>query len=314
MQIWSITNDFAGMRAQALGLARALGEILGAEVVEKITPIQNARTEAPPDVVVGCGSSAVFPTLGLKRKFGAFAVFVQRPFFGERFFDAVLRPRHDGPGGRNALAITGSVGPVSAASLRARRKSALARFDGAAAPRIGVLLGGANRAFAFSPPDCARIRDWALQMREETGGTSLATASRRTGAENIRVLGDDFLWKDGKNGRVGGSGWEENPYLDILAAADILAVTGDSVNMLSESCASGCPVVIFPPVLRSGWRAGRVAAKFMHFHAELESRGLARMWPAEGGSLRGWEQWKSSGLDETARAAEWLAEKIRARR
>ena len=307
MRIWSVTPGLAGMRAQAAGVSRALGEILGAEVLEKTVRangrIENADEDSPPDIAVGCGSSAVLPTLRLKRWFGIFAVFAQRPFLGESFFDAVLRPRHDGLGGKNTLAITGSVGPVSGAVLQARREKALARFAKAQSPRIGVLLGGANRAFSFSQEDCARVRDAVLQMQKESGGTILATASRRTGAENIRILGDGFLWEDGG----------ENPYLDILATADILAVTGDSVNMLSEACSSGRPVVIFPPVLQPGWRSQQAAVKFRNFHAELESRGLARMLPAAGGSLRGWETWESPGLDETARAAEWLAGKIRAR-
>ena len=311
MRIWSVTNGLAGMRAQAAGVSRALGEILGADVLEKTVRsggrIEQAEGDLPPDIAVACGSSAALPTLRLKRRFGTFTVFTQRPFFGQSFFDAVLRPRHDGPGGKNTLAITGSVGPVSGAVLQARREKALARFAGAQSPRIGVLLGGANRAFSFAPEDCARVRDAVVQMRAESGGTILATASRRTGADNIHVLGDGFLWEDGG----------DNPYLDILAAADILAVTADSVNMLSEACSSGRPVVIFPPVLRPGWRSGRAAVKFRNFHAELESRGLARMLPVAGGNLRGWEAWretwKSPGLDETARAAEWLAGKIRAR-
>ena len=289
------------MRAQAAGLARALAGILQAEVLEKTVPL--SAVDSPPEVAVACGGSAVWPALNLKRKFGSFAVFTQRPFFGESFFDAVLRPGHDGPGGKNSLAITGSVGPVSAEVLAARRASALARFGHPPPPRIGVLIGGANHAFSFSPEDCGRIRDSLFRARDELGGgggTILATASRRTGAENLAALrAGNFLQEDG-----GG-----NPYLDILAASDLLAVTGDSVNMLSEACSAGVPVLIFPPAARPGWRGRRAGLKFHKFHSELESRGLARLWD---GNLRGWAQWKSPGLDETARAAKWLAEKIRA--
>ena len=297
------------MRAQALGLSRALGEVLSAEVLEKTVPLSQGWEERDgrPDVVVGCGSAAVFPALNLKRRFGAFAVFAQRPFFGGWMFDAILRPRHDGTGGKNTLSITGAVGPVSGDVLEARRAAAVARF-GEGRPRIGVLLGGGNRAFEFSAAECLRVRGRVLRLREATGGMILATASRRTGAENVRALGDDFLWEDGLG----------NPYMDILAAADILLVTGDSVNMLSEACSASRPVLIFPPVVRGGFRARLAAEKFLAFHSDLESRGLARVWrgnerAAGGNGGVDWEDWESPGLDETARAAEWLAKKIRAR-
>ena len=168
MRIWALTNGTAGMRAQAAGLARALAGILQAEVLEKTVPL--SAVDSPPEVAVACGGSAVWPALNLKRKFGSFAVFTQRPFFGESFFDAVLRPGHDGPGGKNSLAITGSVGPVSAEVLAARRASALARFGHPPPPRIGVLIGGANRAFSLSPEDCGRIRDSLFRARDELGG------------------------------------------------------------------------------------------------------------------------------------------------
>ena len=292
------------MRAQALGLSRALGGILQAEVLEKTVPLPQGWEERDgrPDVVVACGSAAIFPALNLKRRFGTFAVFTQRPAWGGFLFDAVLRPRHDGPGGKNTLSIVGAVGPVSGDALKARRAGAVARFGDGGRPRIGVLLGGGNRAFAFSAGECLRIRERVLRLREATGGTILATASRRTGAENVRALGEGFLWEDGLG----------NPYMDILAAADVLLVTGDSVNMLSEACSAGRPVLIFPPVARGGVRGRLAAGKFLAFHADLEARGLARVWRG-GEGWEGWERWEAPGLDETARAAEWLAEKIRAR-
>ena len=288
------------MRAQASGLARVLGGILDAEVAEKTVPL--AGDEAPPDVAVACGSAAVFSALRLKIQRGTFIVHAQRPFFGAALFDAILRARHDGPGGANALAITGSVGPVSGDALKARRESALRRFGDAPRPRIGVLLGGANRAFEFTPRECLRIRESVLRLRDKTGGGVLAVASRRTGEDNAKIL-QDLIWEDD-----GG-----NPYLDILAAADILAVTGDSVNMLSEACAAGRPVLVFPPTIRGGWRGRRAAAKFLRFHDELEERGLARAWGEAEENPPDWEGWKTPPLDETARAAQWLAEKIRAR-
>ena len=64
------------------------------------------------------------------------------------------------------------------------------------------------------------------------------TPSRRTGAEveaELRkALADtpSYIW-DGQG---------ENPYLAVLALADSLITTADSVNMVSEACFTGKPV------------------------------------------------------------------------
>ena len=69
----------------------------------------------------------------------------------------------------------------------------------------------------------------------------LVTSSRRTGKENTDALksaltgAPAFVW-DGEG---------ENPYFGILGLCDYLVVTADSVNMISEACASGRPVYIY---------------------------------------------------------------------
>jgi mitochondrial fission protein ELM1 len=44
-----------------------------------------------------------------------------------------------------------------------------------------------------------------------------------------------FFWESG----------EVNPYLGLLALADAIVVTSDSVSMVSEACATGRPVHVF---------------------------------------------------------------------
>src|SRR6185312_11176967 len=63
----------------------------------------------------------------------------------------------------------------------------------------------------------------------------------------------------------GGAADGPNPYAGYLACADRVVVTPDSVNMLSEACAAGVPVLTSLP---AGAR-GRIAA----FHALLRSAG-----------------------------------------
>ena len=85
-----------------------------------------------------------------------------------------------------------------------------------------------------------------------------------------------------------GSG--DNPYMGYLALADVLVVTADSVNMVSEAAATGKPVFVVD--LKGGSR------KFRLFHEDMRGKGITR--PFEGRL----ETWIYPPLQETARAAE----------
>ena len=81
----------------------------------------------------------------------------------------------------------------------------------------------------------------------------------------------------------------DNPYFAMLGLADAIVVTGDSVNMVSEACATGKPIHVFH--LEGGSR------KFSRFHAALETQGITR--PFEGRL----EEWRYTPPDDVARAA-----------
>ena len=83
-----------------------------------------------------------------------------------------------------------------------------------------------------------------------------------------------------------------NPYFAFLGGAEILLVTQDSTNMLTEACATGKPVFILPMNGKSG--------KFEQLYERLKTRcGVT----AYEGQLSGEDY---DPLDETARMAEQL--------
>ncbi|MGH8118842.1 MAG: ELM1/GtrOC1 family putative glycosyltransferase, partial [Rhodanobacteraceae bacterium] len=93
-------------------------------------------------------------------------------------------------------------------------------------------------------------------------GSVLATTSRRTPHAFAARVRDALAALPGTFWTGGGA----NPYPGILGWADRIVVTADSVNMLSEACATGVPVHVaaaapLPPAL-------------VHFHAALRERGL----------------------------------------
>ncbi|HEX7768993.1 MAG TPA: ELM1/GtrOC1 family putative glycosyltransferase, partial [Dokdonella sp.] len=97
-------------------------------------------------------------------------------------------------------------------------------------------------------------------------GSFLVSVSRRTPGPIAERLRQAFarhpgvFWAGPQDG--------PNPYAGLLAWADRLVVTPDSVNMLSEACATGRPVYTFTP--------RPVRGKLAAFHAELAASGHLR--------------------------------------
>lgn len=60
----------------------------------------------------------------------------------------------------------------------------------------------------------------------------------------------------------------DNPYRQVLSIADILIVTGDSHNMVSEALATGVPVYVYRPQ--------GLKQKLHQFLADLEDLKLVR--------------------------------------
>jgi mitochondrial fission protein ELM1 len=125
-----------------------------------------------------------------------------------------------------------------------------------------------------------------------TGGSLMVTASRRTDLESQDALQATL------NGlpTVFWDGTGDNPYMGMLALADGIVVTEDSVTMASEAASTGKPVFIAK-------MEGR-AEKFAHFHTDLEARGVSRPLTEE------WDTWSYPPLLEAARIAAEIRRRV----
>ncbi len=303
---WVITDGKLGMVNQAMGLAEAVGFTTVAKTIRPgapwkwlpaglwpagasgIGPGSDPVDGAPPDLLISCGRHAVGPALWLKRHHRGrpFVVHVQHPRIDPARFDLVIAPAHDSLKGPNVLQITGSLHGVTRAKLAA----AAARFGPAyrdvKRPLIAVLIGGSNSVYTLTETTADWIIAGLKRLAEEHGAGLLITLSRRTDAAvetRLRAALADVaaeIW----------NGAGENPYLGYLALADAVVVTCDSVNMISEACATGKPVYIAD-------LPGRGSSKFADFHGQLIEAGIARQFE---GRL---ENWSYEPLDDTARAA-----------
>ncbi len=250
-----------------------------------------------PDVLISCGRKSVALALAVKRASGGhtFLVHIQDPLMDSRAFDVVVAPRHDRVRGPNVLTTRGALHPVTEEKLAAAARHFAALLAALPRPLVAVLVGGANGRAMFTAADAERLASELKALARQYGAGLAVTPSRRTGAENEGIL-------RARLAEVGAYMWDgrgENPYLGLLALADYILVTADSVSMTSEACATGKPVYIIG--LKGGSRRHR------RFHAELREAGLTRPFA---GVL---ERWSYEPLLDAASVAAEIGPRLAAK-
>lgn len=281
---WVITDGAAGNQRQALALAELLEMpvrhlqlapaapwswlaphlTLGARLA--LDPTQRRQFAPPwPAVAIGCGRSAALYTRLMRSLSGGacYTVQILDPRVNPAHWDTVIAPQHDQLTGRNVIRPLGSLNPVDETWLQDGREADPA-FAALPRPRVGVLLGGPRKGVTFNEAYIDQLISGLHARRRQDGGSLLVLASRRTPpalVERMRQgLGDvpGLVWSGSNDGG--------NPYPGVLGWADRLVVTPDSVNMLSEACAVGCPVHTLV--------MGSLPAKLERFHHALREAGL----------------------------------------
>lgn len=309
LAVWVLSDGRAGIENQALGVAEAVARRVPAEVEVKrvrwrpwLRRLPTRLVPAPalvrdpssdpleppwPDLLVSNGRAAVPFAVDLRRRAHGrtFVVQLQDPLRDPRLFDLVVPPRHDRLEGPGVFPITGAPHRITPERLA----EAAARFPDLALlprPRVALLVGGRAKAFDLPAARAAELAREVLQAVESRGGSVMATFSRRTPQAAKAALRAELS-------RLPGLVWDgegPNPYWAMLALADHVLVTEDSINMVAEAAGTGAPVHI----LRT---KGRQARKD-RFHRELAGLGVARPFQGE------LDAWTYVRLDETGRLAE----------
>lgn len=252
------------MESQCLGLAEALGV---EPVVKRVTLRTPWRQLSPylnfglsrayekgsdalappwPDILIATGRHSVPASLYVRRESRradtrTLTVQIQNPVIAPSHFDLVVAPLHDRLSGPNVISTIGALHRVTRARLEADAAAFAPRVAQLPRPYVGVSVGGPNAAFRFGPDEARALANALRDLARNEKVSLLVTPSRRTGDGNIAILRSvladvpAFVW----------DGAGTNPYFGILGLADYLIVTCDSVNMISEACATGRPVQIY---------------------------------------------------------------------
>jgi mitochondrial fission protein ELM1 len=267
-------------------MGRLPNAIKGASLTGLTPESSDSLIEPWPNIIIAAGRRSAPVARMIKRCCGAFLVQIMHPGnAGVDEIDLIVSPRHDrlAPAA-NIFEIIGAAHRVTPTRLATDYKVWHSRFANLPRPFIAVIVGGSTRRRKFTEAMGTELGLMCNAMANTSGGSLLVTTSRRTEKGQIEALLKTLTvpriihtW-DNK---------DENPYFGYLAVADALVVTGDSVSMCSEACATKNPVYIFaPPML--------ITAKHARLHEELYARGYAR--PLDGSH----SAWKHPHLDQAA--------------
>lgn len=286
LRIWAVSDGKAGHANQALGLAEAMARQTYALITEKrvslrtpyawlapdFTPVPLRALSlasdpvAPPwpDIWIACGRQTAAVTQGVRRSAGkaCLCVQLQDPRANLREYDLIIAPSHDELEAPNLLPTLGALHRITPE----RMIDALgpdATADTLPAASVAVLIGGDSKRQRIGPKRASALSAPLVRLAR-TGTPLLVSLSRRTSGPARAVLERELkphaaLWWDGEG---------PNPYLRMLAAAEHILVTADSVSMATEAAATGKPVHILPV----DGDAGKLGA----FHQVLQTYGAAR--------------------------------------
>jgi hypothetical protein len=155
----------------------------------------------------------------------------------------ITTPQYRVPSHPNVLNNVLTLHGVTAQRLAEAREEWGPAFADLPRPFFAVMVGGDSGPFTLGPQAATRLGAQASRMAKAQGGSLLVSTSARTSAVALDAL-QAAITAPNYFYRWPGEG-EDNPYQGILAWADRLIVTGDSIAMLSEACATGKPVLMF---------------------------------------------------------------------
>ncbi|KLN62206.1 hypothetical protein WH96_01380 [Kiloniella spongiae] len=313
---WAVSDGRAGIEANCLGLAAAMGlppvihhvqmkspwkwlppaliPLHSSIYDTSALPPKDVPRESWPDIIIGCGrQAALFTALVRKLSKGkTFAIQIQDPKVSSNLYNFVITPEHDRLRGANVLTTCGALNKITPDLLEAGKKDLAPRIKDLPKPLVAVLIGGKSKAYDLTADIIHQLGNKLQKLHQETGCGFLVTTSRRTGQQNeallLGYLKDlpAFVW----------DGQSPNPYFGFLGSADAIIVTSDSVNMVTEAASTGRPV--FTVDLEGGTK------KFDRFHKKLRDDGIIRPFD---GTL---ETWHYPPLCESQRIAKIILKKL----
>ena len=303
-----LTEAYAGLENQALGLAEAAGlsthttrivpRSYWRRLPARLWPTPEKAVDGldtiVPGLIVSAGGTAAAVAAAIKRRDRRSVVQVQNPRMRLDRFDLIVANRHEEIAGPNVVVVRTALHRATSARLAAARTDWAARLIEPAEgrPLVAVLLGGSNGRFRLDVPTATSLADDLARMMDRDRVALFATPSRRTSPETIAIIRDRVEPRGG----VMWNGAGENPYFGLLATAALIVVTADSISMVSEAAATSAPVL----VAALPGRSRRISL----FLKDLQDANRIRPF------IGRFEPFEASPLDDTAEAGQEMRRRL----
>ena len=262
--MWALLGHKAGDNSQILALAEALewpfenknfryrwyGPAINLARLPTLAGIKSSILEPPwPDLIITAGWRNEPVARWIRGQAAAEGQRVRITHLGRTWariehFDLIITTlQYRLPVRSNVLHNKTPLHRITAERLVTDARRWRSRLDHMPAPFITVVIGGSSGPYSFDRAAATRLARQASAQAAARGGSLLVTTSSRTPAAAVDafcadVSGPVYIHRWSRGG-------SDNPYFAFLSLGSEIIVTGDSVSMLAEACATGKPVHIF---------------------------------------------------------------------
>jgi mitochondrial fission protein ELM1 len=293
--VWALLGERTGDNNQVVALAEELGlpfekvmlsyghvagydlgrirpKHLGATLFS-LDKRARAQFKAPwPDLVIGVGRRSVPIARYIRKMSGGRTKLVRigNPRVDPQLFDLVITTRqYEVPPSDNVLTLPVAMSRFrGSAEIETAEKAWLARHR---RPHLLFAVGGNTKDVELRQEDVVAAVEQMTARASQRNGTIFVAASRRTDPKLLRAIGA----KLGDHGIIVPE--EGPPFGALLADADEIFVTSDSISMLSEAIVTGKPVGMVPAKLtEAGLRAVGESTGFLDFREPM--RDPRKIW------------------------------------
>jgi hypothetical protein len=263
LRIWALLGARAGDNDQIIALAKALGlpfetkqlsynrlHLLGPRVLGRSLISLNRssreliRAEPPPDLTISAGHRSVPAVQSLRRRSGGrtHSIHVGFPRISPARFDLVIAtPQYAIPDHPHLLRIPYALTGAATRGPDPDDEALLARLP---KPRRLLIVGGSTLYWMLNEPALLTALEAMLAKAAKNGGSVLVTTSPRTPPAITQAIEKSL---DASRAPALLTAPRKSPrYASLLAAADSIWVTADSVSMVSDAIWTGKPVGLIP--------------------------------------------------------------------
>ena len=230
-----------------------------------------------PNIMVTCGRRMAGISITLKARANRAGadmktIHLQDPRLDPAYFDLLIVPQHDRVRGDNVIVTKAALNRMNQSHIAASANTLPQQWQAAASPRVAVMIGGDNRRYKISHNMATHMAQQLAAFATANNANLFLVPSRRCPDTVLRhlqtALSPDHCMIATND--------QPNPYPGILAMADAVIVTSDSVNMASEAASTGKPVLI------AYWRAetGRIAKFHQTMQDSNHAAPLTQLLPA----------------------------------